>query len=729
MKFVVLLLFSPLVASSFTSLCPQQPNNVVVNCNNQNPFTNPLFPGTTIPVTRGRVLDVGYNTHPRGSTLEFQRRRSDSSEESSASSESEESSEELVDHQIPFYPTHTVNRPQNPSIHTTTTLDSKLDFLRHGTGGTFRNDLRTAPRRKDVRAYVSSTRNDLSVNSDETHGHGHSGQYNHDAHEHSHHHGHNHHHGHGHGHHHHVQVPTHVTHPINTVVGTQPIPEHVVPIGSILSGAPSDIFVNQGNFNMDRGEPRIDSPIVQVSAVYPSLGQAEDILRDTYDRLMLTQRGYRALRHPSESKTTYELESLLGSIVPMMSVPTVLQEGLNTEINCDPIPLDSGMTQITGMQGMGGLTPLNEAVSTVSHGEMSPDQQISTTFTITENEDVNAQDLPLTSHAESTVTKVEERPVTTGINIPMEESSGTTVTKVTTTKIEKRPTASHIGSTVTKVTTTKTQERPMSTQVVVPTEQHMGSTVTKVTTTTSEKLPIDGTSVQTSSNSGSTITTVTTTKTEERPIDTVMTIPETIVNEGPVQTSSSSGSTITTVTTTNTEERPVNTDMTMPETIVNEGPVLTSSNSGSTITRVTTTETEGRPVNTDMTMPETIVNEGPVQTSSSSGSTITRVTTTRTEGRPIISDFSLPETIIHETPVETAQSSSKVTTTTTTDERPIATQLTEVIGGGEVETLVPEVADVVSDVSGLARLVRPTRDGTYRFDRYRQRMSPVVFGF
>lgn len=663
MKFVVLLLFGPLAASSFTSLCPQQPNNVVVNCNNgQNPFPFPTIPGTTIPI-RGRVLDVGYETLPRGSKLEFQRRRTDSSEESSES-ESDESSEEIVDHQIPFYPTHSVNHQHVPSIHSTTTVDNKLDFLRHGTGGVFRNNVRTFPRRNDIRRYISSTRDNLNVASglpivDETHGHGHSGQYNHNVHnyEHGHHHehnhGHNHHHDGGHNHHHdghrhhsHEHVPTHITYPVNTVVGTHLIPEHSLPMGSILSGATTDIVVNnQGNINMDGGEPRIDSPIVQLSAVRPSLGpnnRAESVLQDSHDRLVLTQRGYRALGDPSVSKTTYELESLLSSIVPMISVPTVHQDGLNTEINCDPIPIDSTITQTTGAQGTEGQIPLNGFTSTMGQSDMLPDQQISSTFHITGN----AQDVSQISNVESTVTKLEERPMTTGIRNPMEESSGTTVTKVTTTKIEKRPTVenTHIGSTVTKVTTTKTEERPMSSQVVVPSEQHMGSTVTKVTTTTSEKLPIEGTAGQTSSSSGSTITTVTTTKTEGRPINTVIS--------------------------------------SIPETIVHETPVHTSSSSGSTITKVTTTKTESRPIITDITIPETIVNERPVQTSSNSGSTITTVTTTNTEELPIHTDITLPEIIVHETPAENGDStSSKVTTTTTTEEKPITTQLTEVIGG------------------------------------------------
>ncbi len=41
----------------------------------------------------------------------------------------------------------------------------------------------------------------------------------------------------------------------------------------------------------------------------------------------------------------------------------------------------------------------------------------------------------------------------------------------------------------------------------------------------------------------------------------------------------------------------------------------------------------------------------------------------------------------------------------------------------ETETLVPETGDVL----GLKRLVRPVRDGTYRYDSFRQRMDPLVY--
>lgn len=50
------------------------------------------------------------------------------------------------------------------------------------------------------------------------------------------------------------------------------------------------------------------------------------------------------------------------------------------------------------------------------------------------------------------------------------------------------------------------------------------------------------------------------------------------------------------------------------------------------------------------------------------------------------------------------------------------------------ETLVPEVGDVIGDTTntnvdttGHSRLVRPIRDGTYRYDSYRQRMAPLVY--
>lgn len=600
MKFALLLLFSPFVTSSFTSMCPQQPNNVVVNCNNQNPF-NP-FPGTVIPGrgrVLGRVLDIGYNKPPTGSKLEFQLQKSDSSEESS---ESDESSEEIHDHRIPFYPLTLVSHPQIPSIHTTTTVDNKLDFMRRGLGGGFRNNLRTMPMN-----HATSTSDHLSlglVNTgmtetmkpsqliDETHGHGHSGQYNHNVHNtdghdhHEHNHGHNH--GHMHDHHaaNHIFIPTHITHP-STISGAHIIPDHVVPVGNIHTGATADIFVPQGNLNLDRKDPRTDSPKLQVTEIDPTLGattghQTVDLLHDTHDRLILSRRGYRALEKALSSRT-YELfpQDLLDRVIMTMSVPTVTQDGLNTEINCEQIPIVSEIPQTEALHGQ----------TLVSHSEMLPENaQDSSTLITSENVDSHAH-FPQT-HGESTVTKVtttkvEERPMTTGIKVPVQESSGSssTVTKVTTTKTEERPTVETIvhgrpaqtGSTITKVTTTKTEGRPITTSVVAPTE--MGSTVTKVTTTTVEKRPV-----------------------------TTDTITETFVEGAPMQTGSSSGSTITKVTTTKTEV-PINAD------INTHG---STGQTSSTVTKVTTTTTtEDRPSTSNI---ETTLHEIPDVISGKHGS-------------------------------------------------------------------------------------------------------------
>lgn len=546
MKFVILLLFSPFVTSSFTSLCPQQPNNVVVNCNNQNPFGNPLFPGGVIP-GRARVLDIGYNKPPVGSKLEFQLQRSDSSEESSESDESRESSEETNDHRIPFY---AVSHPQIPAIHTTTTVDNRLDFMRRGLGGAFANNLRSLPKNHVPGQVTVTSDTDVSetmttgqhVVVDETHGHGHSGQYNHNVHDnHGHHHEHNH--GHTHDHHGsgHIHIPTHITNPAVAISGAHIVPDYALTIDDIFGAAAGSVVNYQG-----------PSPTVQVAGIPIS----------DSDRLILTRRGYRTLDRPHKSrKTSRQLnpDELLTQVIAMLSVPTVVQDGLNTEINCDPIPIVSGMPQTAVLQGT--------AEQTLSQNEMLPAPvQGSSTLITTENV-AGSANFPQ-AHGESTVTKVtttkveEQRPITAAIGA--EESSGSTVTKVTTTKLEERPTVETVvhekpaqtGSTVTKVTTTTTEERPAETIRPVKT----GSTVTKVTTTTVEKRPtteevigetiVQGTPVQTGFTSGSTVTKVTTTTTDGRPI-----LPETIIHETPVQT----GSTLNkvTTTTTTTEDRPI----------------------------------------------------------------------------------------------------------------------------------------------------------------------------
>lgn len=619
MKFVILLLFSPLVACSFTSLCPQQPNTVTVNCNNQNPFGNPFFPGTgtTIPGTRGRVLDIGYNKPPVGSKLEFQLQRSDSSEESSKlefqlhrsgsseeSSESDESSEEIIQHNIPtlqvtpirrpaeitphniaMYQVTPVRRPEIPSIYTTTTVDNRLDFMRRGLGGVFRSNLRNVER-NHVPGHINTdtTKPAESVVVDETHGHGHSGQYNHNHHHHEHsdngHSNHGHSHGHMHDHHGsgHIHVPTHITHPSIAISGAHITPETHVQIGDILPASTSDLFVNQGQ-------------VVGIPTSGSTNGQY-NLLHDTHDRLILTRRGYRAL----DSTGTYDLypQDSLHRVIDVLSFPTITQDGFHTEINCDPIPIISEVVPQTEILPQTELLPQTEilpqtealagtsGLTSTMNTETLPNAQGSTTFITTENVDSNAN-LPQT-HGESTVTKVttttEERPMTmtTGGRIP--ESSSSTVTKVTTTKVEERPTVETIfhetpaqtGSTVTKVTTTTTEERPIATGETIVHERPVetGSTITKVTTTTVEKQPmttdvigetfVQGAPVvQTDSTSGSTITTVTTTKTEGRPIiDTGITIPETIINGESAQ----SGSTDTKVTTTTTtEDRPISSNL------------------------------------------------------------------------------------------------------------------------------------------------------------------------
>lgn len=572
MKLVFLLLLSPLVASSFTSICPQQPNNVVVNCNNQNPFNNPLFPGTLIPGTtipRGRVLDSGYRKQPVASKLEFQRRRTDDSEESSKSDESiesDESSEEVQDHRRPsYYSSHHEYNPQTPFIHSTTTVDNKLDFMRRHSGDAFRNNLRYLSKN-----HVPGHRVDTSTVVDNTHGHGHSGQYNHDTHRHEHRHGHHHEHSHGHhyGHnlnHEQLHVPNlPILIPTSMISGAHIIPEQTVPVEHIVEGGNSDTLLsNQGHININVGVPPLDNPALQHEISPPVLGStgpAMDLVHDTHDRLVLTRRGNRALDIPYSARDPYE--EFLGRLF-MVSIPTITQsqDGFNTEINCDPIPAVAQDTT-SGTVVTQPLTTLN--------ADMLPGTQSASTFVTSDSVD-NLDSIPQ-AHGETTVTKVtttkvEERPVTTGVRVPMEES-GSTVTKVTTTKFEKVPeTSVQSGSTVTKVTTTKTEEHPVATDVFIPDETvtsggSMSSTVTKVTTTTVEKRPV---SSIVASNSGSTVTKVTTTNTEERP--TSINIPITTVQELPLE----SGSTITKVTTTTTtQDKPITSQS---STILQELPV------------------------------------------------------------------------------------------------------------------------------------------------------------
>lgn len=610
MIFVILLLFSPFVTSSFTSMCPPNPNTVTVNCNNQNPF--PFFPGTTMPV-RARVLDIGYNKPPVGSKLELELHRSDSSEESSErddSSSSDESSEEINDQHIPIYPITPVSNPQVPSFHPATTINNRLDFMRRGMGGVFRSNLRNVPRNQ--------------IEFDETHGHGHSGQYNHNQHyqghnhdynHHEHNHGHNHngynhehnHHGYNHGHNPiynngHIPeltapslypsavnvigplpIPSLFPHPSTTISGAHIIPEHVLPIGNIHNGG--GIY---GRLNVNREDLR--NPTLQVTGTPTASGtttgqynQGVDLLHDTHDRLILTRRGYRALKKAKDGRRTYELypQDSLNRFIDVMSFPTISQDGSNTEISCNPIPI----TQTEY------LPVTAEAVSTVNT-ETLPIAQGSSSLITSEN--VNSHTSFPQSHGESTVTtvtttKVDERPISTDIRVPIEESSGSTVTKVTTTKTDERPvetivhgTSAQTGTTVTKVTTTKTEGRPIITNFNIPVEHNSpieGSTVTKVTTTTTENRPVttdligetfvQGTPiVQTGSDSSSTITKVTTTK--EQP--TGVTIPETIANGESAQ----SGTTITKVTTTTTSENRPNSNLENLEAIFERVPDVVS---------------------------------------------------------------------------------------------------------------------------------------------------------
>lgn len=62
--------------------------------------------------------------------------------------------------------------------------------------------------------------------------------------------------------------------------------------------------------------------------------------------------------------------------------------------------------------------------------------------------------------------------------------------------------------------------------------------------------------------------------------------------------------------------------------------------------------------------------------------------------------------------------------------------------GRETLVPIPDVGDAIDTdrlpsgstsgiesgiTSGLTKLVRPVRDGTYRYDSYRQRMAPLVY--
>lgn len=620
------------------------------------PGTTPILtPGTTIPVIRGRGFDVPYNKVPMNSKLEFQRRRSDSSEESNESRESRESSEsseEVDDHRRPNYSSHHVSGLQHSSLHSTSseedhyhhhrpsyqpqpthhtdnvqipsihnTVDSKLDFMRRQPGSEPRNHLRQLTRNHVPGHHVTPTADKLNINIgvpqivDQTHGHGHGGQYNHNVESNVH--------GHNYGY-----VPSHVPSrvfiPSNVIVDPHMRPEHVVPIEHfLLPGATVDTYAtNPSNLNILLGIPQVGQPMLPTSGVMtgphnqavnlvhdPRIGvplvnrvesipsvltsgplSSVDVLHDTRDRLTLTQRGYRALDTPIPGQLYPE--DLLNRFF-MMNIPTVTQDGLNTEITCEPIPIVPPSPTASTLPAV----PTVPSIPTVPVVPSIPTVPV----------------VPSIPTIPQTLTTGQTLQGENGM-LPGAESLSTVITSDNMDGISSLSPA-HGESTVTKVTTTKVEERPSATGIRVP-MQESGSTVTKVTTTTTKNdgpiitnvLPHQTVVSEESTNNGQTVTKVTTTTVEERPISTHA-IGETIINE-PVQTVSNSGSTVTkvtTTTTTNTEEQPIS--ITIPQTVVHEMP----QESGSTVTKVTTTTTtEDRPTITSHTSTSVHNNPGSI---------------------------------------------------------------------------------------------------------------------